>query len=138
MLEAREEEKKVVAARHKMRELEDTAVMKSEMATYTPAMLGHNASNPYAKIYRERRHIVLDKLAKLGQGLSPAQKVDFPWFKDAWDSAMVDSHGELWGELFAMQMQKILDDISSGVTNSFSEMIYSETNRMLHEPALRL
>jgi len=35
---------------------------------------------------KRNRAQVLDRLARLGQGISPAQRNDFAWFKDAWDS----------------------------------------------------
>ena len=28
---------------------------------------------------------MLDRLVRLGQGISPAQRNDFAWFKEAWD-----------------------------------------------------
>ena len=136
--QAKEEERKVKAARQKLRILEDTAVMKKEMATFTPESLGYNVPNHQEKKYRERRHTVLDRLSKLGQGLSSAQKIDFPWFKEAWDKAMLDRYGSEWGVLFASQVQHILDDISAGKTNAFSLMVHSETQRELNLPALRL
>ena len=100
-------------------------------------MLGYNAPNPNLDRYRKKRHLLLDKLARLGQGLSAAQKADFPWFKDAWDEAMLESHGVEWGNVFAMHVQHILDEITAGVTNAFSVMIHKETHRVLSAPALR-
>ena len=136
--EAKEEEQKVIAARKKLRALEDTAVLKTEMSTYTPESLGYNAPNPTLKQYRDKRHMVLDKLSRLGQGLSPAQKADFAWFKEAWDAAMLESHGAEWGQLFGMHVQHILDEITRGVTNAFSVMMHTETLRLLQSPAVRL
>jgi len=88
--------------------------------------------------FKKNRHAVLDKLSKLGQGLSDAQKTDFGWFKDAWDAAMCEEHGQEWGSLFAMQVQCILDDISNGQTNAFSLLMHNETLRVLNSPALRM
>ena len=120
-----------------MRALEDQAVMKTEMATYTPEMLGHGVANARGR-YREKRYLVLDKLSKLGQGLSPAQQNDFAWFKHKWDEAMLEVYGEEWGQVFATFVQHILNQITSGTTNAFSAMMHAETKRVLNVPALRL
>ena len=112
--------------------------MKNEMSTYTPEILGYNAANPKLKTYRDKRHSVLDKLSRLGQGLHPAQRADFAWFKEAWDSTMLEYHGDQWGHVFAMHVQNILDEITNGVTNAFSVMVNAETRRMIAAPALRL
>ena len=121
-----------------MRDLEDTAVMKKAMSTYTPEMLGYNASNYTAKAYREKRFSVLDKVSRLGQGLSPAQRTDFAWWKEAWDEMMLDENKEDWGQVFAMHMQYVLDEITAGNTNAFSKMMHTETHRLVQSPALRL
>ena len=59
---------------------------------------------------KKRRWEVLDRLARLGQGLSPEQRNDFSWFKEAWDACMLQEHGaaglkrswggcsDFWGE----------------------------------------
>ena len=121
-----------------MRDLEDNAVMKFEMSTYTPEVLGYLATNYHANKYKEKRHSVLNKMSKLGQELSPAQKSDFAWFKDEWDKKMCQEYGDEWGNTFAMLMQHTLDEITAGVTNAFSVMMHSETRRLLNSPALRL
>ena len=121
-----------------MRDLEDTAVMKKEMSTYTPEMLGYNASNYTAKAYREKRFSVLDKVSRLGQGLSPAQRTDFAWWKEAWDEMMLEEHEEDWGQVFAMHVQCVLDEMTVGRTNAFSVLVHIETIRLVQSPALRL
>ena len=121
-----------------MRDLEDTAVMKKEMSTYTPEMLGYKASNYRANKYREKRFSVLDKVSRLGQGLSPAQRQDFAWWKEAWDEMNLEEQKEDWGQVFAMHVQWVLDEITAGRTNAFSKMMHTETIRLLQSPALRL
>ena len=37
---------------------------------------------------------VLERLARLGRGITPAQRNDFPWFKERWDEKMLQEHGE--------------------------------------------
>ena len=80
----------------------------------------------------------MDKLSKLGQGLSPAQRVDFGWFKEAWDAWGLAQYEAEWGEMFASIVQNILQRITAGVTNAFSEHVYNETRRVLEKPAIRL
>ena len=120
-----------------MRALEDQTVMKTEMATYTPEMLGHGVANARGE-YKKRRHAVLDKLSKLGQGISPSQQNDFAWFKHKWDETMLLEYGDQWGHVFATFVQHILNQINSGTTNAFSVMMHKETRRVIHGPALRL
>ena len=73
---------------------------------------------------------VLDRMARLGPGLSEAQKNDFAWWKEAWDDAMVTQHGAHWAETFAAWIQNILDATSS---TAFSEFMYGETVRVLQD-----
>ena len=98
----------------------------------------YGAPNPNSSKYRDKRYAVLEKLSRLGQGLSNPQRVDFPWFKESWDRVMLESHGDQWGYLFAMQVQQILDNITAGTTNAFSVMMHKETVRLLHTPAIRI
>ena len=56
---------------------------------------------------KKRRWEVLDRLARLGQGLSPEQRNDFSWFKEAWDACMLQEHGDSWPETFMGWMQRL-------------------------------
>ena len=78
---------------------------------------------------KKRRWEVLDRLARLGQGLSPAQRNDFSWFKDAWDARMLQEHGDSWPETFMGWMQRLLGENEKGVANAFSVFVHSETRR---------
>ena len=42
---------------------------------------------------KKRRWEVLDRVVRLGQGLSPEQRNDFSWFKEAWDARMLQGNG---------------------------------------------
>ena len=44
-------------------------------------------------VCRKRRDEVLDRLSRLGTGLSPPQRHDWTWFKEAWQGQMLDEHG---------------------------------------------
>ena len=78
---------------------------------------------------KKRRWEVLDRLARLGQGLSPAQKNAFKWFKEAWDARMLQEHGDNWPELFMGWMQRLLGENEDGVANAFSVFVHTETRR---------
>lgn len=132
------ESAKLKAEQAKLRNLEDCAAVKTAMATYTPAALGHDVVNWRQAKYRDKRYQVLDKLSKLGQGLSPAQRVDFGWFKEAWDAWGLAQYETEWGVMFASMVQNILTKITAGVTNAFSEHVYNETRRVLDTPAIRV
>ena len=68
-------------------------------------------------------------MAKLGTGLTQAQKNDWAWFREAWAALMCDEHAQEWGGTFSQWMQKNLDDLSDGVANAFSMFMYDETKR---------
>ena len=70
-------------------------------------------------------------MARLGLGLSAAQKNDFNWWKDSWDAKMSGEHGDAWPRIFAEWIQKLLTDIEGGAGNSFSLFVHSETSRAL-------
>ena len=88
---------------------------------------------------RKRRHEVLDRLSRLGTGLSPAQRNDWAWFKDAWDLAMMGEHGADWVRVFASWIQGVLDELDNGTAHAFSTFVHSETRRCLDDqPGLQV
>ena len=78
---------------------------------------------------KKRRWQVLDRLARLGQGLSPAQRNEFGWFKDAWDSRMLEEHEEIWPETFMGWVQRILGGNGNGKSNAVAVFVHNETRR---------
>ena len=76
---------------------------------------------------RTKRVKVLDRLARINAGLSPGQKNDWSWSKEAWDAAMVAEHSERWAEVFSTWMQSLLND---GRSNAFSIFVHDETRRV--------
>ena len=92
-------------------------------------MLGQDHARGGGVAGRKRRFEVLDRLARTGGGLSAAQKNEFGWFKEAWDEKMLQEHAEDWGQTFASWMQRIIDEVDSGVGNAFSAFIHAETER---------
>ena len=88
---------------------------------------------------KKRRWEVLDRLARLGQGLSPAQRNDFGWFKETWDSRMLQEYGDSWPGVFMGWMQQLLGENEKGVANAFSLFVHNETRRCFDAvPALRV
>ena len=83
---------------------------------------------------RKGRLAVLTRVARLGAGLSAAQKTDFEWFKKEWDAAgMADFQGK-WPETFATWVQRVVDEYLAGNTRAFSLFMESETRRRLSGP----
>ena len=79
---------------------------------------------------RNKKHAeVLDRLARLGTGLSPAQRNDFAWWKDKWDAKMLAEHKDDWGGVFAGWVQSILNGLGEGNTTAFSLFVHAETVR---------
>ena len=86
---------------------------------------------------RNERWAVLDRLARLGSGLSPAQRNDWAWFKEQWDRNMLAEHGANWGGTFAGWIQQVLNDIEAGVADSFFLFVHTETQPCFsHEKSL--
>ena len=116
----------------KLKDQEDMAALRSEMPKiFSPEMLGQGAKNPGQEKFRKQRFAVLDRLSRLGQGLSPPQRHNFSWFKENWDEVMCQEYGEDWGLVFSSLVQGVLDEISKDVTNAFSVWVYNETRRVL-------
>ena len=91
-----------------------------------PRMFGVSVG-PGGKKGRQNRFEVLDRMKRIRAGLSAGQKNDWPWFKEAWDNAMVEQHGADWASVFAKWMQGVLEDEGS---NAFSHFVYNETCRV--------
>ena len=56
-------------------------------------MLGAGSANAGGPEAKRNGLEALDKLARLGSGLSAGQKNVWAWFKDEWDKEMVTVHG---------------------------------------------
>ena len=103
--------------------LETTGTVKH----YSLGELGKGGGGKVAA--KKRRWEILDRLARLGQGLSPAQRNDFGWFKETWDSRMLQEYGDSWPEVFMGWMQQLLGENENGVANAFSLFVHNETRR---------
>ena len=91
--------------------------------------LGKGRSRGGGVLAKRRRWEVLDRLSRLGQGLSPAQRNDFIWFKDAWDARMLQEHGDIWPETFMGWTQRLLGENGTGKANAFFVFDHNETRR---------
>ena len=118
--------------RRKIQDMETVCASRHAIKRFPPAMLGQGATNAGGPKAKKNRFEVLDRLARIRAGLSPGQKNDWAWFKEAWDREMVRQHGVNWGSLFAKWMQGILEDEA---TNAFSTFVYNETCRVFQEVA---
>ena len=87
------------------------------------------SSSPHSRTAKKRRWEVLDRLVRLGQGLSPAQMNVFGWFKDAWDARMLQEHGDIWPETFMGWTQRLLGENENGKASAFSVLDHNETRR---------
>ena len=109
--------------------LENILAERKALKRYAPESLGQGKSRSGGAAARKLRFEVLDRMAKLGSGLSAPQSNDWPWFREAWDSKMSDLHADDWGGFFSGWMQHVLDDMANGVSNAFSEFVHAETVR---------
>ena len=112
---------------------------KHAIKTYSLEDLGQGRSRGGGANARKHRWEVLDRLARLGQGLSPAQRNDFSWWKDAWDTKLLEQYGEGWPAKFVGLGQRVLDDTDASVENAFSLFVHAETRRCFDGvPGLRV
>ena len=125
-------EKEKAKDKKRKREIEDAELVletKHAIKQYTLQDLGMGQKRVGGAAAKKNRLEVLDRLARLGQGLSPAQKNDFKWFKEAWDARMLQENGDNWPELFMGWMQRLLGENEDGVGNAFSVFVHNETRR---------
>ena len=108
-------------------ETEALKACKYAVKTYTLHALGDGTENGGGHKGRTLRWEVLDRLARLGAGLSDGQKNDWTWFKSSWDETMLAEHQHVWPMVFAGYMKGVMDDER---TNAFSEFVYNETLRV--------
>ena len=118
-----------------LRDFEDIFTVRS----YSAEDLGKGKTTQQdRKKAKKNRLTVLDKLSRVGAGLSPEQINDFNWFKESWDKLNEEQYGADWPDKFAEFMQRLNNASDSGVQNAFSVFMHAETQRCLsHIPMLR-
>jgi hypothetical protein len=115
--------------RKAIQDYENLSETRHAMKTFTVDALGQGSSTAGGQLGRRRRFEVLDRMARLGSSLSPGQKNDWSWFRDAWDQKMVAEHGANWATVFAGWMQEVLNTESG---NAFSTFVHNETCRIFN------
>ena len=75
--------------------------------------------------------LVLDRLARVGSRLSAAQVNNWTFFNETWDECMLHEHKGNWGRLSAEWSHQIVIDFHNGISNTFSLLVQSETQRCL-------
>jgi len=78
---------------------------------------------------KKNRAQVLDRLSRLGQGISAAQRNDFMWFKDTWDKKMLEEHGAGWPAIFVGWAQRLLNQHETGDGTAFSVFMHEQSTR---------
>jgi len=123
--------------RRSLLEMETIRASRHAIKSFTLESLGAGSEKAGGVKGRNRRFEVLDRLARMGVGLSPSQSNDWPWFKENWDQAMLAEHGKDWAAVFSGWVQELLDD--EGKSNAFSLFVHNETCRVFSDtPALHV
>ena len=99
------------------------------MKSFTPEMLGAGLANGGGAASRKIRFDVLDRMARIGSGLSPGQRNDFAAFKQSWDAKMLNEYRSDWAMTFISWIQNVLD---APEPNAFSLFVYNESRRLFH------
>ena len=122
--EATLKKKKELIAEH-----EQIAEARHVVKNFRLAYLGDGARGCGGAAGRKRRDEVMDRMAKIGSGLSPQQRNDWVWFKEAYDRTMHGEHGDDWVRIFVGYMQEVLNQLHDGTPNAFSLFVHKETLR---------
>ena len=135
--ELQEVENQLRKRKKELADAESLAATRSAIKRYSPEHLGQGSRNGGGVAGRKLRFEVLDRMAKLGTGLSARQKNDWQWFKESWDAEMLSLYHTNWGGKFASWIQRVLNDMDGGLSNAFSLFVNTETQRVFpHVPAL--
>jgi hypothetical protein len=113
--------------KRKIQDFENISECRQAFKSFTLEALGKGSVNAGGAKGRNSRYEVLERLKRIGAGLSPGQKNDWLWFKESWDREMVEEYGVDWASKFASWIQNLLDDDRS---NAFSTFVYTETCRV--------
>ena len=138
-LQNEEETAKLKKTNQDVIDFESLAECTHALKAFTPQFLGDGQKAAGGPKCRDRRHEVLERLARLGS-LTPQQKNDFTWLKEAWDAKCAAESPLTWGGTFASLCQKILNDMRNpSEKTAFSVFVSNETHRhFAHEGALTL
>ena len=112
------------------RDAEAAVAARQQIKAYSVETLGKGRKNAGGEQHHKARLEVLERIRKAAE-LTPAQTGGWECFKSNWDKTMAQAMGQDWAEVFAQNMQKILNDLSAGKTNALSEFMHKETQRVL-------
>ena len=110
-------------------DVEQALQAKRAVKAFSPWELGDGRPRGGGAAGAKARHQALDRLARLGQGMSPAQRNDFGWFKEAWDGKMLEEHADGWPAVFASWAAGVVEAHAQGKRNAFSAFVHNETAR---------
>ena len=132
----------LVAKRKAIAEAEALVETRHAIKSFSLKELGGESSGGRSRggaaAAKKRRLEVLERMARLGSGLSPSQRNDFAWWKGAWDDAAVAEYGENWPHTFMGWLQDVLTRIENGESNAFSVFVFNETRRWLEQEVEQL
>ena len=118
-------------AQDKLVDVKSTLHAKQHLRKFSPEELGKGRKNCGGIAGKKNRLDVLQRMSRLGSGLSSPQALDFNWFCEKWDEAGVEDYGDTWPDTFSTWMQNVLDELDNAVPMAFSTFVYSETRRRL-------
>ena len=82
---------------------------------------------------KKNRAQVLDRLSRLGQGISAEQRNDFAWFQETWDKKMLEEHGDEWPAKFASWAQRLVQDHCANDRTASPGFMNNESTRCVGE-----
>ena len=112
------------------READAVVAARAQIKAYSLESLGIGKKNGGGQQYHKTRMEVMERLRRVAT-LSPQQTADWECFKTTWDKTMAAAAEEDWAAMFAQIVQKIMDDLTAGITNALSEFMHRETQRIL-------
>ena len=118
-------------AQDKLVDVKSTLHAKQHLRKFSPEELGKGRKNCGGIAGKKNRLDVLQRMSRLGSGLSSPQALEFNWFCEKWDEAGVEDYGDTWPDTFSTWMQNVLDELDNAVPMAFSTFVYSETRRRL-------
>ena len=128
--ELKEAKAKLAKVQKVSREVEGALDAKTAMKAYSPEMFGKGQKKGGGPQYRKMRKEALTRVRNCGS-LSMEQENNWQLFAKEWDAKMAETHGELWGQLFAEIMASILSDLDAGKTDALSHFMHAESTRVL-------
>ena len=134
--ELKEAKAKLQRARKEQKDAEAVVTAMEEVKVYSLEMLGKGKKKAGSLQHQKARLEVLQRVRRAAV-LAPEQTSQLEYFTTTWDREMAEAQGEDWAELFAQQVQKVLNDLADGQHNALSVFMHNETSRVLADiPAL--